>query len=107
MKIGTSKGEITGQGGPRSPKTVQSAEGGEGRDKRERIICGCWKPLSGKCSCGCTRQRAQVSAGVGKPPHGLGGCIWMHPVNGTGNSPVCRTADPRSSQTGQVIRGLR
>ena len=51
--------------------------------------------------------RAQVSAGVGKPPHGLGGCIWMHLVNGTGNSPVSGTADPRSSQTGQVIRGLR
>ena len=30
---------------------------------------------------------AQVSAGVGKPPHGLGVCIWMHLVNGTGNSP--------------------
>ena len=44
------------------------------------------------------------------PPHthkyGLGVCIWMHPVNGTGNSPVSGTADPRSSQTGQVIRGL-
>ena len=26
------------QGRPRSPKTVQSAEGGEGKDKRERII---------------------------------------------------------------------
>ena len=26
-------------------------------------------------------------AGVGKPPHGLGVCIWMHLVNGTGNSP--------------------
>ena len=32
------QGEITGQGRPRSPKTVQSAEGGEGKDKRERII---------------------------------------------------------------------
>ena len=28
-------------------------------------------------------------------------------VNGTGNSPVSETADPRSSQTGQVIQGLR
>ena len=26
-------------------------------------------------------------AGVGKPPHGLGVCIWIHLVNGTGNSP--------------------
>ena len=40
-------------------------------------------------------------------PHGLGVCIWMPLVNGTGNSPVSGTADPRSSQTGQVIRGLR
>ena len=29
---------VTGQGRPRSPKTVQSAEGGEGKDKRERIL---------------------------------------------------------------------
>ena len=29
-----------------------------------------------------------------------------HRVTGTGNSPVSGTADPRSSQTGQVIRGL-
>ena len=35
--------------------------------------------------------------------HGLGVCIGMHLVNGT----VSGTADPRSSQTGQVIRGLR
>ena len=31
----------------------------------------------------------------------------LHLVNATGNSPVSRTADPRSSQRGQVIRGLR
>ena len=42
-----------------------------------------------------------------KPPHGLGVCLWMPLVTGTGNSPVSGTADPRSSQTGQVIRGLR
>ena len=29
---------VTGQGRPRSPKTVQSAEGEEGKEKRERII---------------------------------------------------------------------
>ena len=32
------QGEITGQGRPRWPKTVWSAKGGEGKDKRERII---------------------------------------------------------------------
>ena len=30
--------EVTGQGRPRSLKMVQSAEGGEGKEKRERII---------------------------------------------------------------------
>ena len=39
----------------------------------------------------------------GKPPHGFRVCIWMQLVNSMGNG----TADPRSSQTGQVIRGLR
>ena len=29
---------VTGQGRPRSPKTVQSAEGEQGKEKRERII---------------------------------------------------------------------
>ena len=43
---------------------------------------------------------------VREPPHGLRGCTWMPLVNGTGHSPVSGTADPRSSQTGQVIRGL-
>ena len=37
------------------------------------------------------------------PPHGLGVCTWMH----LGQQPVSGTADPRSSQTGQVIQGLR
>ena len=32
------QGEITGQGRPRSPKTVQCAGGGEGKDTMERII---------------------------------------------------------------------
>ena len=47
MGKGTSKGEITGQGRPRSPKTVQSAEGGEGKDKRERIIVVVRSPCQG------------------------------------------------------------
>ena len=32
------QGEVTGQGRPRSPKMVQSAEGGKGKDQGERII---------------------------------------------------------------------
>ena len=38
-------------------------------------------------ACRRTPQRAQVSAGVGKPPHGFGVCIGMPLLNGTGNSP--------------------
>ena len=32
------QGEVTGQGRPRSPKMVQSAEGGKGKDTRGRVI---------------------------------------------------------------------
>ena len=32
------QGEVTGQGRPRLPKMVRSAEGGKGKDNRERII---------------------------------------------------------------------
>ena len=39
-------------------------------------------------------QRAQVSPGVGKPPHGLCVCIGMHPVNGTGQQPRLRDGRP-------------
>ena len=68
--------------------------------------CGTWAMRSVSLDCTPTPP-PQVSAGVGKPPHGLGVCVWMPLDNGTGNSPVFGTADPRSSQTGQVIRGLR
>ena len=59
---------------------------------------------------GGTLYAAQEVPPLDRPPpltHGLGGCLWMHLVNSTGHSPVSGTADPRSSQTGQVIRGLR
>ena len=32
------QGEVTGQGRLRLPKVVHSAEGGKGKDKRERLI---------------------------------------------------------------------
>ena len=57
------------------------------KGKTGKNHCGFQKPLSEQRSCRCLPQRAQVSAGVGKPPHGLGMCIWLHLVNGTGNSP--------------------
>ena len=39
------------------------------------------------------------------PKHGLGVCIWMHLVNGTGNSPVSGTADPGVVKQGKSSRG--
>ena len=77
-------GEVTGQG--RAHRARQNGAGHRRRQrKREKgkNHCGYWKPLSGKLSCKCTHQRAQVSAGFGKPSR----CIWMHLVNGTGSSP--------------------
>ena len=79
----------------------------QGKEKRQRVIVVVRSPCQEHDPADAHPQRAQVGAGVGKPPHGLGVCIWMHPVNGTGQQPVSGTADPRSSQTGQVIRGLR
>ena len=79
---------VTGQGRPRSPKTVQSAEGEQGKEKQERIM---WLWLleapvrkiilqihTPARSSQCWSRQTQ---------HGLGVCIWMHLVNGTGNSP--------------------
>ena len=79
--------EITEQGRPRSPEMVQSAEGGEGEDKRKRIIVSVRSPCQEHDPADAHPLRAQVSAGVGKPPHGLGVCIWMPLVNGTGQQP--------------------
>ena len=58
------------------------------------------KPLSHGCitTADSPRKRGspppQVSAGVGKPPHRLGGCIWMPLVNGTGQQPRLRDSRP-------------
>ena len=97
---------------PRAHSPAAPCSGLGGRAPPRHCTCGgsvfCC-PATAACSAGppSPRTDAQVGAGVGKPLHGLGGCIWMPLVNGTGNSPVSGTADPRSSQTGQVIRGLR
>ena len=80
------QGEGAGQGRPRSPKTVQSAEGGEGKDKRERIIADVRSPCQennpadahpsahksvlklashrtdSKCASGCTWSTARATA---------------------------------------------
>ena len=81
--------EETGQWGRlRPPKLVQSAEGGKGKDKkkRERIITVVRRPCqkiilqlhTPVCTSQCWSWQTQ---------HGLRVYIWMHLVNGTGNSP--------------------
>ena len=72
------QGEVTGQ---RSPKIVQSAEGGKGTDKRERIIVVVRSP--------CQENYAQMHTPARtsqcwswQTQHGLGVCMWMHLVNG-------------------------
>ena len=91
----TGKGEkdeprrVTRRGRSRSPKMVRTAEGEQGKEKRERMIVVVRSPCQENWkiivqmhtparSSQCWSQQTQ---------HGLGGCIWMHLVNGTGNSP--------------------
>ena len=85
---------VTGQGRPRSPNTVQSAEGEEGKEKRERIIVGVRSPcqenypadahpsalksvlesanprMDSECASGCTWSTARATARLrdGRPP---------------------------------------
>ena len=72
---------------------VQSAEGGKGKEKWEeslwlleapvrKIILQMHTPAR---SNQCWSQQTQ---------HGLGVCIWMHLVNGTGNSPSLGQSTP-------------
>ena len=50
----------------------------------------------------------RLASAVDQPPADQQqGTRPMHLVNGTGQQPVSGTADPRSSQTGQLIQGLR
>ena len=69
-------------------------------------------PLGGCCWGAATSGRYPPLPGVAgsqckttppPPAPGAPGCTWS---TARGNSPVSGTADPRSSQTGQVIRGL-
>ena len=90
--------ETQGAGRPHSPEWVQSAGGGKGKDKRERIIVVVRSPCQEHDPADAHPQRAQVSAGVSKPPHGPRVCVWMPLVTGTGNS-LCPGR--------LVIRGLR
>ena len=73
------------------PQFAVAENGAEHRRRRRtgktgKNDCGCYKPLSGKLSCRWTPQRWSRQT-----THGLGACIGMHLVNGTGNSPVSVT----------------
>ena len=83
---------VTGQGRPRSPEMVQSAEGGKGKDERERLIVfvrsPCHDPadahpsahksvlesanprMDSECASGCTWSTARATARLrdGRPP---------------------------------------
>ena len=73
------QGEITGRGRPRSPKTVQSAEGGEGKDKRKTIIvvvrspCQEHYPADAHPS---THKSVLESANPRMDLEGASGCTW-------------------------------
>ena len=96
---------LTGQGRLHSPKTVQSAEGEEGKEKRERIIVVVRSPCRENYPAD-EHPSAQVSAGVGKSSMDsecASGCTWST-ARATAR---LRDSQPWSSQTGQVIQGLR
>ena len=84
---GETQREVTGQGRLRSPKLVQSAEGGKGKERKgkeslwlleapvRRIIL---QMHTRARTSQCWSRQTQRRFGV---------CIWMHRVNGTGNRP--------------------
>ena len=78
--------EITRQGRPRSPKTVQSTEGEKERTKGKESLWLLEAPVRKNYPAD-AHPSAHESVLESANPHGLGVCIWMHLVNGTGNSP--------------------
>ena len=90
---GDKQGEITGQGRPRSPKTVQSAEVGEGKDKRERIIVVVRSPCS-------ENYPADAHPSAHKSVLGSANPAWTRSVHLDApgqqhrQQPVSRTAEP-------------
>ena len=100
------QGEVTGQGRPHLPKLVLSAEGGKGKDKRERLIVGVRSLCQEHDTADHTPARTS-QCWSRQTPHGLGVCIWMHLVNGMGNSPSLGQPTPGVVKTGQIIQGLR
>ena len=84
------QGKATGQGRLRLSKMVQSAEGGKGKEKRKRIIVVVRSP----CQMHTPARTGQCWSR--QTQHGHGVCIWMHLVNGMGNSPSLRKPAPES-----------
>ena len=96
------QGEITGPGRPHSPKTVQSTEGGKGKDKREIIIVAVKSPCQ-------ENYPANAHPSTHKSVLESANPAWIRSVHldapgqPHGQQPVSGTA---STQTGQVIQGL-
>ena len=98
------QGEITGQGRPPSPKMVQSAEGGEGKDKRGRIIVGVKSPCQ-------ENYPADAHPSAHKPVLELANPAWTRSVHldapgqWHGQQPVSRTANPGVVKQDKSSRG--
>ena len=96
--------EITGQGRPRSPKTVQSAEAGEGKDKRARIIMVVRSPCQ-------ENYPANAHPSAHKSVLGSANPAWTRSVHldapgqRHGQQPVSGTADPRVVKQDKSSRG--
>ena len=94
--------------GNRTGQTALAENGAERRRRRRKgkmgkNHCGCQKPLSGKLSCRCTPQCAQVSAGVGKPSMDsecASGCTWS-----TARATACLRANPGVVKQDKSSRG--
>ena len=95
---------ITGQGRRRSLKTVQSAEGGEGRDKRERIIVVVGSPCQEK-------YPAAAHPSARKSVLESANAAWTRSVHRDapgqrhGQQPVSGTADPGVVKQDKSSRG--
>ena len=94
------QGEVTGQGRLRSPKLVQSAEGGKGKDKRERIIVVVRSP----CRENYPADARTSQCWSRQTQHGLGVCIWM-PGQRHRQQPVSGTADQGVIKQDKSSRG--
>ena len=96
---------VTGQGRPRSPNTVQSAEGEQEKEKRERIIVVVRSPCQENHPADAhpsALKSVLESANPRMDSECASGCAWST-AQATARLQDSR---PRSSQTGQVIQGL-